>query len=50
MKPAVVLEYVRKITKQNPTKQSRFSEQAWIFPSKSDDTIFKAIQERCAHS
>lgn len=46
IRPDAMIKYLKKITKEKPVKQSRFSKQAWLFPSESHDKIFKGIQDR----
>ncbi|XP_046575926.1 transmembrane prolyl 4-hydroxylase-like [Haliotis rubra] len=38
--------YLSDFVKKQPEKHSRFSNQVWLYPDKSSDTVFKAVQER----
>ncbi|XP_060593233.1 transmembrane prolyl 4-hydroxylase-like [Ruditapes philippinarum] len=44
--PKQLKTYLSEFVKKHPEKHSRYSRQAWLYPDKSTDTIFRAVQSR----
>ncbi|XP_050401521.2 transmembrane prolyl 4-hydroxylase [Patella vulgata] len=46
LRPAEMERYIKKFAHFQPEKQSRYSQQAWLYPDKSVDKTFSQVQER----
>ena len=44
--PKKLKAYLDKVVKKHPEKHSRYSQQAWLYPDKSTDSVFQAVQSR----
>ncbi|XP_022107684.1 transmembrane prolyl 4-hydroxylase-like isoform X2 [Acanthaster planci] len=43
-----ISSYVMKVEEEQPIKKSRFSEQTWIYPDKTEDPLVQSFQDRIA--